>query len=125
MFVVINNDLMKQLSSTMPGKQNVCVAQTSDNVLKLLESMHSDIISLKTEVSSLKKKKDKNGKGEPSEIKNQRGVEQRDFWENAKFEDCRKGQVDDCRHCFVCGGIGHIARRCPSSDTVNDNWLRK
>ena len=32
-------------------------------------------------------------------------------------DDCRKEQTDDCRHCFVCGGIGQIARRCPSSDS--------
>ena len=99
-FVVTNNDLKKQLSDTMPGKQNVCVAQTSDNndVIKLLESMRGDLISLKTEVSNLEKKKDRYGKGEPSEIRNQRGGEQRDFWEKGKCEDCRKGQVDDCRH---------------------------
>ena len=87
--------------------------------------MRSDIISLKTEVNDLKKKKDRNGKREPSEIRNQRGGKQWDSWEKAKCEDCRKGQVDDFRHCFVCGGINHIACRCPSSDTVNDNRLRK
>ena len=93
--------------------------------IKLLESMRSNMISLKAEVSNLKKKKDRNGKGEPSEKRNQRGCEQQDSWEKAKCEDCRKGQVDDCRYCFVCGVIGHIARRYPSSDTVNDNRLRK
>ena len=122
-----NNDLKKQLSDTIPRKQNVFVAQTSDNsdVIKLLESMRSDIISLKTEVRSLKKRKDRNGKGEPVEIRNQSGGEQRDSWEKARCEDCRKRPVDDCTHCFVCDRIGHIARRCPSFDMVNDNWLRK
>ena len=46
-FVVSNNDLLskKQLFDTISGKQNVCVAQTSDNndALKLLEAMCIDI----------------------------------------------------------------------------------
>lgn len=87
--------------------------------------MGSDRTSLKTEVNNLEKKKDRNRKREPSEIRNQRGGRQRDPWEKTKCEDCRKGRADSCRHCFVCGGIGHISHRCPSSDTVNDNRLRK
>ena len=75
-FVLSNNDLKKQLLDTMSGKQNVCVAQTSDNtvVIKLLEAMRSDINSLKMEVSNLKKK-DRNEKGEQNEIWNQGGGE--------------------------------------------------
>lgn len=50
-----NNDLVpkKQLSDTMSGKPNVCVAQTLGNndVIKLLEAMRSDITRLKTEVA--------------------------------------------------------------------------
>ena len=127
-FAIQKNDLpKKQLSDTMSGKQNVCAAQTSDNdVIKLLEAMRSDIASLKTEVSNLKKCKTRNDERESSERRNQRGGDQQEHWKKAKCEDCRQKQTDYCRHCFVCGGIGHIARRCPSSaDTVNDSLVRK
>ena len=87
--------------------------------------MRSGIISLITELSNLKKKKCRNGKGQPSQIRNQRGGEKRDSWEKTKGEYCREGQAEDWRHCFVCGEIGHISCRCPCSDTVNDNWLWK
>ena len=82
-FAVSNNNLIpkKQLSEIMSGKQNVCVARTSDNndVIKLLEAMRSDINSLKTEVSNLKKNKNRNEKGELTDIRNQTGGEKREF----------------------------------------------
>ena len=40
--------------------------------------MGSDRTSLKTEVNNLEKKKDRNRKREPNEIRNQRGGGQRD-----------------------------------------------
>ena len=127
-FVFPSNDLSSnELSgrNKVSGKQNLCPVSgnTSENdIVKLLKEMQSEISSLKSEVRYMKKsksEKDSSGEG------NQAAESHQEQRKRPKCKECREKKVDDCRHCFVCGGTGHISCRCPSRDMGNEDRLRK
>ena len=133
-YLDMSNELPKRhlsdsaVSDSLSGKQNVCASQTSDNndLIRMLEAMRSDITSLKTELSNLKQCNKGNERGElGNEGRNQRAREHQELQDKGRCTECRQNMLDESRHCFVCWGLGHRARRGPSVATGNDSRLRK
>ena len=93
------------------------VATASEKLLnQLVEQMHlmsTEMKKMKEDISHVQSKgkaKD-NGKSSGS-------------WKRKGCDECtKKGDVENCRHCWKCGGENHQAKHCQKKNSLNDQRL--